>query len=222
MTFALGSASKTHLIGVHPILRGVVLRAIEISEQDFGVYERVRTLDRQRKLPASGASKTLDSMHIPRRDVTGKSSDQLGHAVDLVPWIDGQFRWEWEPCFRIAAAVDRAATEQNVAQLICWGGVWDRWLSQYGGTADNMRVEVAAYGARSGVPRRTWRHALYPDCPRGGFSASQGIPLGCNDTPLAREVFGRFDLLEVPVTYTVGTNHGAGQRAGELIVRNCP
>jgi peptidoglycan L-alanyl-D-glutamate endopeptidase CwlK len=120
MTFSLGNTSKTNLIGVHPILRGVVLRAIEISDQDFGVYEGVRTIERQRKLVASGANKTFDSMHIPRRAVTGKTADQLGQAVDLVPWIDGQFRWEWEPCFRIAAAIDRGATEQNVAQLICW------------------------------------------------------------------------------------------------------
>ncbi|WP_404711466.1 DNA adenine methylase [Sphingomonas sp. MMS24-J13] len=42
--------------------------------------------------------------------------------------------------------------------------------------------------------------------------------LSINDTPLAREVFGRFDMEAVPVTYTIGTSHGAGQRAGELIV----
>ena len=44
--------------------------------------------------------------------------------------------------------------------------------------------------------------------------------LSINDTTGAREVFGRFAIKAVPVTYTIGTASGAGQRAGELIVRN--
>ena len=43
--------------------------------------------------------------------------------------------------------------------------------------------------------------------------------LSINDTPTSREAFGRFAIEEVPVTYTLCTNHGAGQRTGELIVR---
>lgn len=42
--------------------------------------------------------------------------------------------------------------------------------------------------------------------------------LSINDTPLARDVFGRFQIEAAPVTYTIGTSHGAGQRAGELII----
>ena len=44
--------------------------------------------------------------------------------------------------------------------------------------------------------------------------------LSINDTPLARRVFGRFQLEEVPVTYTICTKHGSGQRAGELLISN--
>jgi DNA adenine methylase len=44
--------------------------------------------------------------------------------------------------------------------------------------------------------------------------------LSINDTPGAREVFGRFQLDEVETTYTIGTPSGGGLRAGELIVRN--
>lgn len=43
--------------------------------------------------------------------------------------------------------------------------------------------------------------------------------LSINDTPGARQVFGRFGIEAVPVTYTICTAHGGGQRAGELIVR---
>jgi DNA adenine methylase len=42
--------------------------------------------------------------------------------------------------------------------------------------------------------------------------------LSINDTVGAREVFCRFAIEEVAVTYTVGSAHGSGQRAGELIV----
>ncbi|MDB5733205.1 MAG: methyltransferase [Variovorax sp.] len=41
--------------------------------------------------------------------------------------------------------------------------------------------------------------------------------LSINDTPGAREVFGRFDIAEVETTYQIGG--GAGKRAGELIVK---
>jgi peptidoglycan L-alanyl-D-glutamate endopeptidase CwlK len=152
MAFALGNASKQKLVGVHPIIARVVERAIQISEQDFGVFEGVRTLERQKKLVAAGASKTLRSMHIPQKDMTGASAEVYGHAVDLVPWIDGQFRWEWGPCYAIAAAMDAAATEQGVAQRFCWGGVWDRWLSDYGGNSFNMKQAVLLYQARHPGP----------------------------------------------------------------------
>jgi hypothetical protein len=62
--------------------------------------------------------------------------------------------------FAIAAAVNKAATEQGVAQLFCWGGVWDRWLSQYGGTPENMKTEVAAYAARHPGAGLRWWSAL--------------------------------------------------------------
>jgi DNA adenine methylase len=44
--------------------------------------------------------------------------------------------------------------------------------------------------------------------------------LSINDTPGAREVFGRFAMIEVPVTYTVGA--GAPKKVGELIISNRP
>lgn len=55
----------------------------------------------------------------------------------------------------------------------------------------------------------------------GQLAGIQGrFLLSINDRPLAREVFGRFELEAVPVTYTVGAKHGGGQRAGELLVSN--
>lgn len=44
--------------------------------------------------------------------------------------------------------------------------------------------------------------------------------LSINDTPGAREVFGRFELEAVQTTWSVGTRVGANSKVGELIVRN--
>lgn len=44
--------------------------------------------------------------------------------------------------------------------------------------------------------------------------------LSINDTPGAREVFGRFDVQPVRTTWSIGTRAGAESNVGELIVRN--
>ena len=109
--YKLGKASLNELIGVHPDLVKVVEKAIQITAQDFGVHDGLRTLAEQQKYVASGASKTMDSRHL------------TGHAVDLVPYINGKLRWEWEPIYIIADAVRSSAKQLNVPLI--WGGAWD-------------------------------------------------------------------------------------------------
>lgn len=141
--YAFGAASKAKLVGVHPKLVAVVTSAISYSAQDFTVYEGVRTLERQKKLVASHASKTLASQHIVQ-------SDGFGHAVDLVPWIDGQPRWEWGPIYEIGRAVRMAALELSVS--IRWGGVWDRRLTDLPADRAGIQAAVSAYCARHPGP----------------------------------------------------------------------
>ena len=117
MPYAFGVNSKMELQGVHPDLVRVAQRAIELSEQDFSVHDGLRTKVEQQKLVAKGASKTLDSKHLVQ-------ADGYGHAVDLVPYINGKLRWEWKPIYVIAEAVREAAAEYGVK--LVWGGVWDR------------------------------------------------------------------------------------------------
>lgn len=143
MSYALGEKSLAKLAGVHPGLAKVVKRAIELTEQDFAVHDGLRTPEQQAALVKAGASKTLKSMHLPQ-------ADGLGHAVDLVPYINDQLRWEWPPLFKIAVAVDAAAAELGVK--LRWGGVWDRTMDQYGGSAAAMEAEVKAYCVRHPGP----------------------------------------------------------------------
>lgn len=143
MTFVLGAKSKTRLVGVHPKLVAVVERAIEITVQDFTVQEGLRTLERQKTLVASGASRTLNSKHI-------KQADGHGHAVDLVPWIDGTARWEWGAIYPMIAAVREAAISLVVP--IRWGGCWDRRLNDLPPSPSGLRDAVTAYAARHPGP----------------------------------------------------------------------
>ena len=146
MTFALGQKSLNNLQGVHPVLVKVVKQAIAFSGQDFTVFEGLRTIERQRALLASGASKTLKSKHI-------KQADGFGHAYDLVPWIDGAPRWEWGPIYEIARAVRQAALEVGGEAIqIVWGGVWDRRLAELPDTAKGIASAVQAYQVRHPGP----------------------------------------------------------------------
>lgn len=141
MGFSLDTASSAKLLDVHPKLASVVISAAALTTQPFVVYEGVRTLARQKMLKAKGKSRTMDSNHLIQ-------ADGYGHAVDLVPLIHGQPTWDWNGCYDIAFAMDRAATELGVANLIVWGGVWDKRLSAYGGSDTAMLKEVLAYNRR--------------------------------------------------------------------------
>lgn len=139
MTYQLGAKSLAELEGVHPSLVRVVKRAIEITDQDFSVHDGLRTLAEQREYVRRGVSKTMNSMHM-------KQPDGFGHAVDLVPYINGQLRWEWKPIFVTASAVHQAARELGVA--LTWGGVWDRPFVDLGESPAAMEQAVNAYVAR--------------------------------------------------------------------------
>lgn len=132
MTFKLGKSSESELLGVHPDIVKVVRLAITLTDIDFSVHEGLRTLERQRKLYASGASRTLDSYHL------------TGDAVDLVPWVDGHLRWETPLCNQVAAAMHEAALRCGVR--LVWGRVWDSELLEL--EPDRFEEERAGYVAR--------------------------------------------------------------------------
>lgn len=116
MTFEFGRKSRAELKGVHPDLVRVVERALELTTVDFAVHDGKRTIEEQKQLVAAGASQTMKSRHL------------TGHAVDLVPVINGKLRWEWPPIYQIARAMKEAAAE--FGQSLRWGGVWDDRLEK--------------------------------------------------------------------------------------------
>lgn len=136
MTYSLGEASRKELTGVHPDLVKVVERAIQITTQDFSVHDGLRTKAEQMEYVKRGVSQTMNSMHMTQKD-------GFGHAVDLVPFINGKLRWEWDAIYPIIHAVSVAADELGVK--LVWGGCWTT-LPRLKNAAEARRL-VEAYGA---------------------------------------------------------------------------
>lgn len=105
--------SLNNLRGIHPDLRRVIDRALQDSPHDFIVIEGLRTMQRQRNLVASGASKTMNSRHL------------TGHAVDLLPIGPNGPAFDWPLYDRLGPAVKAAADAEGVE--ITWGGDWAKF-----------------------------------------------------------------------------------------------
>lgn len=153
MSFRLGKKSLYEMVqpggSVHPVLQGYVVRGLELSPVDFSVHDGIRTIEEQREYVRSGVSKTMNSYHIPRHTPNGVA----GCAVDLVPYINGKLRWEWEPIYQIIAAVHQAEKEAKSTKIlqpafphVRWGGVWDRYLFELDPL--NLEAEREAYRRR--------------------------------------------------------------------------
>lgn len=109
--FKFSKRSLDNLKGVHPDLRAVTTRALELTNVDFGVIEGLRTEEQQRELVNRGASQTMNSMHL------------TGRAVDLAAYIGPRLSWELNLYDDIADAMKQAAIEQGVP--IRWGAAWN-------------------------------------------------------------------------------------------------
>lgn len=111
MTRRFSQRSLNSLRGVHPDLVKVIERALQTSPVDFVVIEGLRTVERQKELVASGASRTMKSRHL------------TGHAVDLLPiGPTGRGEFAWPLYDQLAPAVKQAAEDLGVK--IVWGGDW--------------------------------------------------------------------------------------------------
>lgn len=135
----LSQRDRDRMKGVHPHLVRVIERAATYHDcPDFMVLEGIRTVARQRKLVAKGASKTMNSRHIPAKN-------GYGHAVDIAPVIGGRVSWDWPLYYRLAPIIKRAAKAEGVP--IEWGGDWRSFKDgphwqlpwrQYPGTNDRV------------------------------------------------------------------------------------
>jgi peptidoglycan L-alanyl-D-glutamate endopeptidase CwlK len=104
----LTDADRDKLAGVHPDLVRVVRAAR--ARTPFRVTEGLRSSQRQAQLLAEGRSRTMNSRHI------------TGHAVDVVPMVDGRVSWDWVHFHPMAAVFKEEAERLGIP--IVWGGDW--------------------------------------------------------------------------------------------------
>jgi peptidoglycan L-alanyl-D-glutamate endopeptidase CwlK len=115
--YRLGTRSMANLKDVHPDLVLIVKDAIRITEQDFAVFEGVRSKEKAKENVKNGVSWTANSKHCVQ-------ADGFGHAIDLVPYIDGELKWDWDGCYKVAEAMRTAAKKRG--KHLRWGGFWGR------------------------------------------------------------------------------------------------
>ena len=116
MEFSKSSLSK--LKGVHPDLVRVVMRCAKDwkdKQFTFGITCGVRTIEEQRLLVKKGASRTMNSRHIPAKN-------GFSHAVDVVAMLEGKVRWDYPLYDKISKAMKAAAKSEKVP--LEWGGDW--------------------------------------------------------------------------------------------------
>jgi peptidoglycan LD-endopeptidase CwlK len=90
MPMKFSEHSLSEMKHVHPELIVMATEALIYCAGggfDFMVFDGIRTEAEQRKNIAKGVSWTMDSYHLPQQD-------GLGYALDLVPFVDGQVRWD--------------------------------------------------------------------------------------------------------------------------------
>jgi peptidoglycan L-alanyl-D-glutamate endopeptidase CwlK len=148
----LSARCELRLAGVHPDLVRVVRRAAE-GGVAFRVEEGLRTVKRQQQLVASGASQTMASRHI------------TGHAVDLLPLVDGQPTFDWKYYFPLADAFRTATIAEKVP--VIWGGAWGLLMTDYATAKagqDRYAARVRARGQRPFLdgPHFELARAFYP------------------------------------------------------------
>lgn len=112
MSYSFSKSSSKKLDTVHPELRKVIEKALELSTVDFTVLEGARTVEQQRENIKKGVSQTMKSNHLVQKD-------GFAHAVDLAPY---PISWNTEAFFPIVRAMRQAAEELGIN--VRWGGAW--------------------------------------------------------------------------------------------------
>ena len=130
MAFKLSQRSLDKLEGVHEDLISIFKEAIKHKKVDFGVICGCRTKSEQADLVKSGASKTMNSRHLPQES-TGKS-----HAVDLMAYCGSRASWELNLYDDIADAMKKACINQG--KRVTWGAAWQMELNKWSGTSEEL------------------------------------------------------------------------------------
>lgn len=115
--FTFSQRSWQRLEGVHPDLVFILKETLVKSPIDFGVVEGLRSMERQKQLVAQKKSQTTNSKHLVQ-------ADGWGHAVDLVPYVNGKPSWDWTNILEMTEAIQTTLVLYPFVCRIRWGGAW--------------------------------------------------------------------------------------------------
>ena len=121
MNYKFGIRSISRMKGVDPLLVVIFTDALSDSPYDFAIADMggVRTAEEQNQLFLAGKS-TKDGY-------VKKSRHQLGKAIDIVCYKDGEITWETDVFKAVAAHIkNRALTTYKVT--LVWGGDWANFV----------------------------------------------------------------------------------------------
>lgn len=112
MTYKFSERSLSKQVGVDERLVKASNLCIQKTTIDFAFYDGLRTLKEQRRYVENGVSWTMQSKHLD------------GIACDLVPYVNGQLRWEWESITILGEHFRNAWMQIYPNEPLHWGGCW--------------------------------------------------------------------------------------------------
>lgn len=159
--YKFGKSSQKQLSEVHNLLQVLANSCIKQSDFDFGILPNggLRTAKQQKELFAKGVTKC--------DGIKKKSYHQYGMAVDLVPYIDGNYTWASREAFlSIAKTAFQvwAALEDTQGLHLHWGGFWkakDRNRNHVLDLEDRLGWDLAHFELRSKPQKNTMPIDIY-------------------------------------------------------------
>jgi peptidoglycan LD-endopeptidase CwlK len=156
MPVVFNERSLERLEPVNPALRQLMIETERRASErgiDFEVTEGMRDRERQARLVAEGASRTMNSYHLN------------GNAVDIhLLNPDGSANWDFEAYQPVAEIAKEVAAEMGIPDFV-WGGDWESFRDgvhfQIGGapatSQPNRGSNVPPYNPPpSQGPSQTW------------------------------------------------------------------
>lgn len=117
--FTFSERSIKAMQGIHPDLRKVADRAMELTTHDFVITQGLRTIEQQREYLDEGKSQTMHSRHL------------VGCAIDYVDYPE--FSYNMKLMTEISKPFKQASKELGIP--INWGGDWK-------GFVDSSHIEL--------------------------------------------------------------------------------
>lgn len=112
----MDTASESKLSKVHPLLQSRIRKVIAALEPvEYRVVQGLRTFAEQDALFAQGRTKPGKKVTNAR---SGQSNHNYGLAVDLCPFVDGEYAWKSEKLF------DAIGDAVHAVGGLEWGGNW--------------------------------------------------------------------------------------------------